>query len=89
LKNFIVELDGGKWPSSHRGLTTPSLGAPCTHSNKDWVLKYFYVSVPVTLWLRKIIISSSRTKILAVVWCGCETRSLTLRAERRLKVSQN
>ena len=45
--------------------------------------------LPSTLLFKNLKIKIYRTIILPVVFCGCETWSLTLREERRLKVFEN
>jgi len=38
---------------------------------------------------KNIKIKINRTKIVSVVWCGCETWSHTLTQERKLRMSEN
>ena len=46
-------------------------------------------TVSSCLLSKKLKVSTYKTIILPVVWCGCETWSLTLREEHRLRVFEN
>ena len=53
------------------------------------MLLFGAVSFVFQFAIQKLKIKISRTKILPVILHGCETRSLTLRDERRLRVFEN
>ena len=58
-------------------------------NESKWRVKWQYVYVLVFWNTKNIKIKIYRTIVLAVVLYGCETWSLTLREERRLRVFEN